>query len=413
MIYKDAVKYLYETAGFAKKTSLDNVKYLLENLGNPQEKLRFIHVAGTNGKGSTCMFLEKLLEEKGLRTGVFSSPHLLRINERIRINGKDIPDEVFANACSQVKKAVDRAVREGADNPSFFEVLFLIALIVFKEQGLDICVIETGMGGRYDATNVILPEACIITSISLDHMEFLGTTLAEIAAHKAGIIKDRILVISPKQIPEVQEILECEAKAHHAVFQCVSEDNLKFHEKHGKYIDFLNSNAYDKKRNVRKNIAGDFQEENFALALCTAKMICPEISEQEIYNALDKVEIPGRMEEIAPGIVIDVAHNIQGIETFVKTVKKYFPQKKRILFAASHKNEEEYMKNILKKLPDIEQFFTVTIRGRKIDRDEFERVFRQMIDGSDREEICFVVGSFYLAGMAKELISQEEEDVRL
>lgn len=413
MTYEESANYLNEIAGFAKKTTPDHIKYLLSCLGNPQEKLKFIHVAGTNGKGSVCRFLEALLESQKKHTGVFTSPHLLQINERIRIHGENVPDRIFAEACSSVREVVDQTVEKGAEHPSFFEFLFLMALVIFYEQKIDLCVIETGMGGRYDATNVILPEISIITSISRDHMEFLGNTLSEIADHKAGIIKDQIPVLSAKQVPEVEQVLKNEARTHHADFQCVSEDNLKFHEKHGKYIDFLNVNAYDKKRHVRKNIAGDFQEENFALALTAVQKICVEISDQDIYEALKNVEIPGRMEEIAPGILIDVAHNIQGIEAFIRTVERYFPGKKRILFAASHKNEEEYMKDILKRLPGIEQFYTVAIHGRSINRDEFENVFRQMIDGSGKEEVCFVVGSFYLAGMAKEFISQEEEDVRL
>lgn len=412
MTYKESVKYLRHVAGFGKKTPPDRIKYFLSCLGNPQEHLKFIHVAGTNGKGSVCGFLEAVLEAHNVHTGIFTSPHLLRINERIHVNGKDVSDEVFARACSQVKEVVDRAVKGGAESPSFFEILFFMALLIFREERLDVCVMETGMGGRYDATNVIVPEVSIITSISYDHMEFLGNTLGEIAAHKAGIIKDHVPVISAGQVPEVQTVLRAEAKAHGACFQCVSEDNLNFQEKHGKYIDFLNASAYDKKRNVRRNIAGDFQKENVALAIHAARLVYPEIGDGQIYQALRKVKISGRMEEIAPGIVIDVAHNVQGIEAFVKTAEKYFPGKKRILFAASHKHEEEYMKSILKKLPGIVQFDTVSIQGRRIDPYEFESVFRQMIDRSGKEEVCFVVGSFYLAGMAKELISQEEEDVR-
>lgn len=413
MTYEASVNYLYEIAGFAKKSSLDHIKYLLDCLGNPQESLEFVHVAGTNGKGSVCGFLEAILRARGKSTGVFTSPHLLRINERIRINGEDVSDETFAAACSRVRKAVDRIVKEGGEPPSFFEILFLMALLIFKEQKPEICVIETGMGGRYDATNVIVPKVSVITSISRDHMEFLGDTLGEIAAHKAGIIKEGIPVITAGQVLEVRRTIEEEAESHHAPFQCVSEDNLKFHEKHGKYIDFLNASAYDKKRNVRRNIAGGFQEENLALALAAAQKIGEAAGGQDVREALGMVKIPGRMEEIAPGIFIDVAHNIQGIQAFVKTVTEHFPQKKRILFAASHKNEEKYMKDILEELPGIVQFYTVTIDGRDIDPEQFRKVFRQMIDSSGKGDVCFVVGSFYLAGMAKELISQEEEDVRL
>ena len=185
-------------------------------------------------------------------------------------------------------------------------------------------------------------------------------------------------------------------------------------EKAGKYIDFLNANAYDKERDVRTNIAGEFQKSNLAAALQTAELICGRLDEDKIYEALSQIRISGRMEEIAPGIIVDVSHNIQGMQGFVQTVEaNYHGMKKRILFAASHQNEEEYMKNILKTIPEIEAFYTVGIHKRRIDEAEFQDAFRKMIDRNQETTVCFVVGSFYLAGMAKEFINQEEENVRL
>ena len=182
----------------------------------------------------------------------------------------------------------------------------------------------------------------------------------------------------------------------------------------GKYIDFLNVNAYDKERDVRTNIAGEFQKSNLAAALQTAELICGRLDEDKIYEALSQIRISGRMEEIAPGIIVDVSHNIQGMQGFVQTVEaNYHGMKKRILFAASHQNEEEYMKNILKTIPEIEAFYTVGIHKRRIDEAEFQDAFRKMIDRNQETTVCFVVGSFYLAGMAKEFINQEEENVRL
>ena len=197
-------------------------------------------------------------------------------------------------------------------------------------------------------------------------------------------------------------------------FYDVSEDNLKFEEKAAKYIDFLNANAYDKERDVRTNIAGEFQKSNLAAALQTAELICGRLDEDKIYEALSQIRISGRMEEIAPGIIVDVSHNIQGMQGFVQTVEaNYHGMKKRILFAASHQNEEEYMKNILKQIPQIEAFYTVAIDHRRIREEEFQNVFRQMIDRREKDTVCFVVGSFYLAGMAKDFINQEEKDVKL
>ena len=413
MTYEESVKYLYKIAGFAQKSSLEDIDYLLDQLGNPHKNLKFVHVAGTNGKGSVCAFLEAVLKEHGKTTAAFTSPHLVKVNERIRLNGQDISDERFKDACSRVKECVEAAVEKGVKQPSFFEMLFLMALCIMEEEQPDICLIETGMGGRYDATNVIIPEVSVITSISMDHMEFLGGTIEEIALHKAGIIKQSIPVVTMEQEQAVSDILREEAKQKMSPIYDVSEDNLKFKENAAKYIDFLNANAYDKRRDVRTNIAGMFQIANLAVALKTSELICQHIDADKIYNALTKIKISGRMEEIAPRIIVDVSHNIQGIQGFVKTVEDNFlNHKKRILFAASHKNEEEYMKNILKQISGIEAFYTVAIDHRKIKEEEFQEVFRRMIDRREKDVVCFVVGSFYLAGMAKDFINQEENDVK-
>ena len=245
-------------------------------------------------------------------------------------------------------------------------------------------------------------------------MEFLGQTLEEIATHKVGIIKPEIPIVTIEQEPKVKEILSEEARQKKSRIYDISEDNLNFKEKAGKYIDFLNANAYDKERDVRTNIAGEFQKSNLAAALQTAELICGRLDEDKIYEALSQIRISGRMEEIAPGIIVDVSHNIQGMQGFVQTVEaNYHGMKKRILFAASHQNEEEYMKNILKTIPEIEAFYTVGIHKRRINEAEFQDAFRKMIDRNQETTVCFVVGSFYLAGMAKEFINQEEENVRL
>ena len=412
MTYDESVKYLYHIAGFAKKSSLDDIKYFLKQLGNPEKHLKFVHVAGTNGKGSVCAFLEAILKEYGKTTASFTSPHLVKINERIKLDGESISDEVFTEACDKVRECIEEAQKNGMNPPSFFETLFLMALIIMQKKQPDICVIETGMGGRYDATNVIMPMVSVITSISMDHMEFLGHTIEEIASHKAGIIKPEIPVVTMEQESSVADILKQEAEQKMSPIYDISEDNLKFKEKAVKYIDFLNANAYDKERDVRTNIAGTFQQANLAMAIETAQIICQHLDADKIYNALTKIKIAGRMEEISPRIIVDVSHNIQGMEGFVKTVKAAFSGKKRILFAASHKNEEEYMKKILKQIPDIEEFYTVEIKNRRINEEAFQNVFQKMIDQRDKDTMCFVVGSFYLAGMAKEFINQEEKHVK-
>ncbi|MCI5623739.1 MULTISPECIES: bifunctional folylpolyglutamate synthase/dihydrofolate synthase [Anaerostipes] len=412
MTYEESINYLNKTAGFAKKSPINNIEYLLECLGNPQDSLRLIHVAGTNGKGSTCMFLEALLKEKGMRTGVFSSPHLLCVNERIRINGENIENQLFSEVFKEVSEAVKKAIGDGRQHPSFFEMLFLMAMVSFQKEKLDYCIVETGMGGRYDATNMILPKVSILTTISMDHMEFLGESLDKIAYHKAGIIKEGVPVISAKQEKQCMRVIQEEAEKKNAPLEILSEDNLNFIEKYGKYIDFLNSSAYDKKRVTGKNVAGKFQRENLALALKAAECILGTFEEPVIFHALEKIRMPGRMEEVLPGVYVDVAHNIQGIEAFCATVEEHFKGRKRIIFGASHKNEEDHMRHILESMNGLESFQTISINGRVVDEKEFQNAFEEMIRVKDKETICFVVGSFYLVGITKQYISRRKEYVK-
>ena len=409
MTYEEAVNYLNETARFAKKNEPEHIKYLLERLGSPQRNLRCVHVAGTNGKGSVCAFIEAFLQEKGWTTGVFSSPHLVSVNERIRLNGRDISDDAFADACGKVKKIVKEDMAEGGNHPSFFECLFLMAMLVFHREMPDCCIIETGMGGRYDATNVLEPEISVITSISMDHMEFLGNTIEDIAAHKAGIIKPGKRVLCAEQRPEVMEVVRREASGKHAFLETVSEDNLKFNEKLGKYIDFLNSNAYDRKR-----VAGEFQKENMALAIRAVQLLSGTLSDEMIRRGLGHIVLPGRMEEVLPDVFVDAAHNIQGIEAFCRTAEKQFAgKKKRILFAASHKNEENSMRTVLSGLPLTEMFLELSVQNRTVNEQEFESAFEQLIKDRDENTVCFVVGSFYLAGITKKCVIRRKQDVRL
>ena len=194
--YRQAVDYIEQIPKFTEKHPLEHTKEMLRRLGNPQNHFRVIHVAGTNGKGSVCAYLASMLKQGGYRTGLFTSPHLVTINERFQINGEMISDQQFLKTFLHVKEVIDQAVSEGIGHPSYFETLFLMGMEIFREAQVDYLVLETGLGGRLDATNSVeKPLACIITSISLDHMEYLGNTVSEIAGEKAGIIKPGVPVI--------------------------------------------------------------------------------------------------------------------------------------------------------------------------------------------------------------------------
>ena len=196
MTYREAVNYIEEIPKFAVKHPKEHTREFLKRLGNPEQGLRIIHVAGTNGKGSVCAYMQAMLMAEGKRTGFFTSPHLVSMNERIRLNNRQITDEQFLEVFRKVKAVVDEMAEEGISHPSYFEFLFGMGMTVFAEEMPDYVILETGLGGRLDATNSVEhPVLSIITSISLDHTQYLGSTIAEIAGEKAGIIKENVPVI--------------------------------------------------------------------------------------------------------------------------------------------------------------------------------------------------------------------------
>ena len=196
MNYKEIVDYIEEIPKFTSKNPLEHTKNLLARLGNPQNDRKVIHVAGTNGKGSVCAYLDSMLRTGGYHVGLFTSPHLVKINERFKIDGVMVSDEQFVKAFEKVRTIIKEAQADGLDHPSYFETLFLMCMVIFQEAQVEYVVLETGLGGRLDATNTVdKPLACIITSISKDHVEYLGDTITQIAGEKAGIIKPGVPVI--------------------------------------------------------------------------------------------------------------------------------------------------------------------------------------------------------------------------
>ena len=203
MNYTEAVDYIEEVPKFTKKNGPENTLELLRRIGHPERNMKIIHVAGTNGKGSVCAFLASVLSGAGRRTGLFTSPHLVDITERFQIDQEPVSHERFTEAFVRVKKEVDGMIRDGFAHPAYFELLFAAGLLIFDAAGVEYLVLETGLGGRLDATNLVEhPIACVLTTISLDHMEYLGDTVAKIAAEKAGIIKEGIPVIYDGRNPE-------------------------------------------------------------------------------------------------------------------------------------------------------------------------------------------------------------------
>jgi dihydrofolate synthase/folylpolyglutamate synthase len=320
MTYPDAIEFLYKLRLFGTKLGLENARELARLNGNPHEELPFIHVAGTNGKGSTCAMLESIYRAEGLKVGLFISPHLVSFTERIQVNRDCIPEEDVARLTLALIESLG-----GHDTdlwpfrPTFFEFVTIMALVYFREQNCELIIWETGMGGRLDATNIVTPLASVITNIQHDHQHWLGHTLKEIAGEKAGIIKPGVPVITATDQIEALEVIRETAKMHNAPLIQISE-NEKFA---GQFADLLQELP----------LLGAHQKKNaiLALAVCCALSERITVRAEAVRHGLKSVSWPGRLQLIPRGqteFLLDGAHNPDGAATLAIALKEYFPDRK-------------------------------------------------------------------------------------
>ncbi len=299
--YQAALDWLFSTQNLGVKLGLDNFRLFLNDLENPQEGLKCIHVAGTNGKGSVCAMLDSVIRAGGFKTGLFTSPHLVRFNERIQVNGVPVEDEYLFRAISRLRSVIDPQ-----RHSTFFEITTAIAFQYFKDTKVDIAVLETGLGGRLDATNVVTPAVSVLTVIDLDHQKILGLTKAAIAEEKAGIIKPEVPVVSDPQCEEVRAVINRVAASNNSpVF----------------YVDKPFS-AY------AVGLAGSHQKMNAAIVVKTLEQTHLPIADQAIRQGLEHVSWPGRFQRVRDRVILDGAHNPQAAKQLVDTWTEYFGQQK-------------------------------------------------------------------------------------
>lgn len=343
MNYKDALDYLLRFADYERLPrsgivwDLRRIERLLERLGNPQYAARTVHVAGTKGKGSTAAMIESILQRAGDRTGLYTSPHLLSFTERIKANGKPIAEDDWARLTEIIRPEVEAVNREGSYGElTTFEIMTAMAFLYFMEIGADYQIIETGLGGRIDATNVVRPEICVITSISYDHTDVLGDTLAKIAAEKAGIIKPGSIVVAAPQSPEAEEVIErvCREKGVRLV-----KAGLDFTWQRGSFTETgqeFRVEGLSGKYELTLPLLGEHQLENAALAVAAVELLAEkgaDISEGSIAAGLEKVSCPGRLQVLRrePWLVVDEAHNAYSIQKMGQALREYFQYDKLIL----------------------------------------------------------------------------------
>ncbi|MCX8122660.1 MAG: bifunctional folylpolyglutamate synthase/dihydrofolate synthase [Spirochaetes bacterium] len=308
----------------------DTITAILKHLGNPHKKLQCIHVAGTNGKGSTTYMIAKILQTAGYTVGLYTSPHLIRYNERITINGREITNEEI----SHYSDIVETLCKNHKYNPTFFDAFTIIALLYFNNS-VDIAVIETGLGGRLDSTNVIMPLASVITPISYDHMAILGTTLEQIAYQKAGIIKNGIPAISAPQKQEAMNVLNKEASRKQTKIYFVGNE-ISYSIKSTTPLIFdvaCNHPIFgdnQKFNDIHCSLTGDFQAQNASVAIATTLLLKKygwAIAPENIYHAMSSLYIPGRCELLCdnPVVLFDCAHNPQALDTTIKNIHHRYP----------------------------------------------------------------------------------------
>lgn len=376
----------------AYKPSLDNIEKLCAVFGNPQNELTFIHVAGTNGKGSTCSLLASILKEQGYKTGLFTSPHIQDFRERIRVNGKMTSEEFVINTTQKIKNA------DLAFEPSFFEISFLLALLYFKEQSCDICIIETGLGGRLDATNVITPILSLITNISIEHTQFLGDSIESIAREKAGIIKPNIPIVTAEIKSNALNVFREKALKENASFHLIGEHEIP-------------SNF---------PLLGKYQHNNYKLAISGLEIISSQfpVSEEAIKNGLTNLSensgLFGRMQVIQtePLLIYDVSHNADGIEKTLMYLKETYSKQLHIIYGTSADKNLDEIFPLLKGANAIISFTTFNnSRSAKLEQLE-KKALEYCIDANyfknpktaleytqtiaNKEDTILVFGSFFL-----------------
>lgn len=422
--YNEAVSYIDAAGQFLPGTGVSRAEKMLELLGHPESRLKIIHVAGSNGKGSVCAYLERILRENGYTTGMFISPHLEDERERIQVNGEPVCMEDFVRAFSEIRAVQDRL---GKDSLAYFDFYFGMALLIFLRREVDFCIIETGLGGRLDATNAVRnPLLTVIATISLEHTAVLGDTIEKIAGEKAGIIKPGVPVVFLKRDDESFGVISRVAENNGSEAFGVSQEDYAVIKNCGKRIDFSLSNGYYKNDCFSINTGAVYQVQNCALALTAAAVMEKHgyirLSEEPVHAAVSAVCWQGRMEEILPFVYVDGAHNPEGIDALIKSVPSIAGNRRRILmFSAVNDKDYDKMIKRLCECGEFDEFVVTQIEGRrKLCDTQIYKVFDKYTGQpvTDYKDVCkafdgacelrrksggvlFCTGSLYMVGEIK------------
>lgn len=423
MNYDEALNKLTSKSFFSKFSGLYRMKKTMEHFGNPEERLSIIHVAGTNGKGSVCAMLHSVLMEAGYKVGLFTSPYIHDFRERIQINGKKIPKASLTEIAEKVFEYTDRLY----DTPNQFELLTIIALLYFERQGCDVVILETGLGGTFDPTNIVPHPLCsVIMNIGLDHCAILGNTIEEIAAAKAGIIKNGHDVVIYPSCKEAVDVLTSTAFKKNAIPHFVDLDCLK-------QLDYISQYEHFRYRNydIRLNLLGKHQQKNCAVAIEVIRLLNKGqffISDQDITKGLSHVNWPVRMELLhnGPDLYLDGGHNPQCIMAAWEFFKgpAFFGRKIHVVTGMLSDKDYKSMISILKNFAEDIRFYRFE-NARAISNDDvhalcdeyglilidnLEDTILQLVESVNSDEVILCIGSLYMTDRIRSLFKEEQND---
>ena len=427
MNYEEALNYINDKDKFGSRPGLDEIEKLLDLMGNPHKDLKYIHVAGTNGKGSTVSYLASILKEEGYKVGVFTSPFLERFNERITVDGEDIVDEALGKITGDIKELIPAMLKDGFEHPTTFEIVTAIAFQYFKDCNVDYVVLEVGLGGREDSTNIIEPPlAAVITTIDYDHIDILGETLTEIAYQKGGIIKKGSVAISyPQEEETTMELKRLADKEEVEIYRCPMEDIeiLEIKDTGSKFNFKFDGSLYE---NIEVGLLGEYQIYNGVMALYTILKLRQlgrlDIRDESIYKGLKNTRWRGRLELISqdPKILIDGAHNLQGSKVLKDSLKMF--DYKRLILGFSVLKDKDYNHIIENLIPLADKVILTDINmPRKMDLDEMKTVVEKYtkdvvvekdnkkavekaIELYEEGDLIVFAGSLYLIGNIRTIV---------
>lgn len=431
MNYEEAREYLDQVSKGGSVLGLDNMRELLKRLENPQDSLKFVHISGTNGKGSVLAYVSTVFKEAGYRTGRYISPTLFSYREKIQVNERFIGREDLARLTAKVKKAAEEMKNSGKGSPTIFEIETALAFLYFVEQKCDIVILETGLGGALDATNVITTSVMeVITSISMDHMEFLGDTLGKIALQKAGIIKPHTAVVSAMQETEAAEVILDVCRKKECICNMVDPKQIE----HISYGCDGQSFSYKNWDNIKISLMGSYQIKNAALALEAIEALRElgyQLNDNAVYQGMKKAVWKGRFTIISkePFIIMDGAHNQAAAEELVCSLKLYYPGKK-FYYIFGMFRDKDYHQVIRLTAPLAEYIITVETpeNPRALPAEELKKAVaevnpsveaagslrmavNQVMEQIDKDAVIVIFGSLSFLGEAEMAINRYKMEV--